>query len=163
MSDNTIAKEVDTMQIKNTAFEDNGLIPRKHTCDGADISPPLTWTKPPAGTKSIVLICDDPDAPMGTWDHWVLYGLSPETTSLPENVPPQKEVLKGAKQGINDFRKIGYGGPCPPKGPAHRYFFKIYALDTELNLPAGITKKDVEKAMKGHILAEGQLMGKYGR
>ncbi|MBI5048287.1 MAG: YbhB/YbcL family Raf kinase inhibitor-like protein [Deltaproteobacteria bacterium] len=159
----TFAKEETIMQIKSTVFEDSGLIPRKHTCDGADISPPLTWTKPPAGTKSIVLICDDPDAPMGTWDHWVLYGLSPDTTSLPENVPPQKEVLKGAKQGINDFRKIGYGGPCPPKGPAHRYFFKIYALSAELNLSAGVTKKDVEKAMKGHILAEGQLMGKYGR
>ena len=97
---------------------------------------------------------------MGALDSlWVIS----ETTSLPENVPPQKEVLKGAKQGINDFRKIGYGGPCPPKGPAHRYFFKVYALDTELSLSAGVTKYDIEKAMKGHILEEGQLVGKYGR
>jgi len=160
---NAIAKEGLTMQIKSTAFEENGLIPKKYTCDGSDVSPPLTWTKPPAGTKGIALICDDPDAPMGTWVHWVIYGLSPETTSLPEGVPTQKEVLGGIKQGINDFRKIGYGGPCPPRGPAHRYFFKVYALDIELNLPAGATKKDVEKAMKGHILAEGQLVGRYGR
>ncbi|MBI3583752.1 MAG: YbhB/YbcL family Raf kinase inhibitor-like protein [Nitrospinae bacterium] len=161
--ENTIAKEGAAMQIKSTAFEDNGMIPKKYTCDGADISPPLSWAKPPSITKSIALICDDPDAPMGTWVHWVLYRLSPETTSLLENIPTQKEVLKGSKQGINDFRKIGYGGPCPPKGPAHRYFFKVYALDIELNLPAGATKQDVERAMKGHILAEGQLVGKYGR
>ncbi|MBI3397759.1 MAG: YbhB/YbcL family Raf kinase inhibitor-like protein [Deltaproteobacteria bacterium] len=159
----SIAKEETAMQLKSTVFEDNGLIPKKYTCDGSDVSPPLTWSKPPVGTKSIVLICDDPDAPMGTWVHWTLYGLSPETTSLPENVPKQKEVLGGARQGITDFRKIGYGGPCQPKGPAHRYFFKIYALDIELNLPAGATKQDMEKAMKGHILAEGQLVGKYGR
>lgn len=151
------------MQIKSAAFENNGLIPKKYTCDGADVSPPLSLGNPPAGTKGIVLICDDPDAPMGTWVHWVLYGLSPETTSLSEGVPAQKEVLGGARQGINDFRKIGYGGPCPPKGPAHRYFFKLYAIDVELNLPSGATKQDVEKAMKGHILDEGQLIGKYGR
>jgi len=163
ISDNTIAKEDTNMQIKSSAFEDNGLIPKKYTCDGSDVSPPLTWTKLPAGTKSIALICDDPDAPMGTWVHWVIYGISSDTTSLSENLPKQKQVLNGAKQGITDFRKIGYGGPCPPKGPAHRYFFKIYALDVELNLPAGASKKDVKKAMKGHILDEGQLVGKYGR
>jgi Raf kinase inhibitor-like YbhB/YbcL family protein len=151
------------MQIKSAVFENNGLIPKKYTCDGADISPPLTWTKYPAGTKGIALICDDPDAPMGTWVHWVLYGLSPETTSLSEGVPAQKEVLGGARQGVNDFGKIGYGGPCPPTGPAHRYFFKLYALDIELNLPSGATKQDVEKAIKGHIVDEGQLIGKYGR
>lgn len=151
------------MQIKSAVFENNGLIPKKYTCDGADVSPPLTWAKSPAGTKGIALICDDPDAPMGTWVHWVLYGLSPETQSLAEGVPAQKDVLGGAKQGINDFRKIGYGGPCPPKGPAHRYFFKLYAIDVELNLSSGATKQDVEKAIKGHILDEGQLVGKYGR
>lgn len=161
--DNIFAKEETTMQIKSSAFENNGVIPKKYTCDGADVSPPLTWTKAPAGTKSIALICDDPDAPMGTWVHWVLYGLSPDTTSLSENVPKEKEVLNGAKQGITDFRRIGYGGPCPPRGPAHRYFFKVYALDVELNLPSGATKKDLEKAMKGHILAQGELVGKYGR
>lgn len=160
---NTFAKEGAAMQIKSAAFEENGLIPKKYTCDGQNVSPPLTWTKPPTGAKSVAIICDDPDAPVGTWVHWVIYGISPQATALPENVPPQKEVLRGAKQGINDFRKIGYGGPCPPKGPAHRYFFKIYSLDIELNLPAGASKKDVEKAMQGHILAEGQLIGKYGR
>lgn len=151
------------MQIKSTAFEDNGVIPKKYTCDGSDVSPPLSWTKPPAGTKSVALICDDPDAPMGTWVHWVLYGIAPETTSLPENVPVQKEVLQGAKQGITDFRRSGYGGPCPPKGPAHRYFFKVYALDIELTLAPGATKKNLEKAMKGHILAQSELVGRYGR
>jgi len=161
---NITAEEGKTMQIKSTAFEENGVIPKKYTCDGSDVSPPLSWTKPPSGTKSIALICDDPDAPVGTWVHWVLYGLSPENTALPENVPVQKDSFMGvAKQGINDFHRIGYGGPCPPKGPAHRYFFKIYALDIELNLPAGATKKEVEKVMKGHILAEGQMAGKYGR
>ena len=163
ISTNTFAEEGMDMQVKSTAFEENGLIPRKYTCDGADVSPPLRWAKPPAGTKSIALICDDPDAPMGTWVHWVIYGLSPEPIWLPEGVLPQKSVLGGAKQGMTDFRRIGYGGPCPPKGPAHRYFFKVYALDVELNLPPGATKQDVEKAMKGHILSEGQLMGKYGR
>lgn len=157
------AKEEIVMQIKSPAFEDNGMIPKKYTCDGADVSPPLSWSKPQAGTKSIALICDDPDAPMGTWVHWVLYGLPPETVSLSENVPKDKEVLNGAKQGITDFRRIGYGGPCLPRGPAHRYFFKIYALDVELNLQHGATKQDVEKAMKGHILAQGELIGKYGR
>ncbi|MBI5875750.1 MAG: YbhB/YbcL family Raf kinase inhibitor-like protein [Deltaproteobacteria bacterium] len=157
------AKEETAMQIKSPAFEDNGMIPKKYTCDGVDVSPPLSWSKPPAGAKSIAVICDDPDAPMGTWVHWVLYGLSPETTSLSEGVPPEKEALSGARQGINDFRKIGYGGPCPPRGPAHRYFFKIYALDIELTLASGATKKDVEKAMKGHILAQGELVGRYGR
>ncbi|MBI5892475.1 MAG: YbhB/YbcL family Raf kinase inhibitor-like protein [Deltaproteobacteria bacterium] len=157
------AKEGAAMHIISTAFENNEIIPKKYTCDGQNVSPPLNWAGVPAGAKSITIICDDPDAPMGTWIHWVIYGISPDAASLPENVPPQKEVLRGAKQGINDFKKIGYGGPCPPKGPAHRYFFKIYALDIELNLPAGASKKDVEKAMQGHILAEGQLVGKYGR
>lgn len=158
-----LAKEETAMQIKSSAFENNGTIPKKYTCDGADVSPPLSWTKAPTGTKSIALISDDPDAPMGTWVHWVLYGMSPDATSLSENVPKEKEVLNGARQGITDFRRIGYGGPCPPKGPAHRYFFKIYALDIELNLPAGATKKEVENAMKGHILSQGELIGKYGR
>lgn len=151
------------LQIKSTAFEEGGTIPEKYTCDGEDVSPPLSWTSPPKGTKGLVLICDDPDAPMGTWVHWVLFGLSPDTSALPEGVPAQKVIPGGAKQGINDFHKIGYGGPCPPKGPAHRYFFKLYALDSELDLSAGATKEEVLKAMEEHILAEGQLVSRYSR
>ncbi len=150
------------IKVKSTAFEEGGMIPKQYTCDGMDISPPLAWTSVPEGTKSIALICDDPDAPMGTWVHWVLFNLPPDTKELPENVPPQKRLGNGAIHGINDFRKIGYGGPCPPSG-THRYYFKVYALDTEINLKAGITKRKLLKAMKKHILAEGQLMGKYSK
>jgi len=152
-----------TMQVTSTVFTNGGIIPKKYTCDGDDVSPSLSWSGIPEGTKSIALICDDPDAPAGTWVHWVLYGLSPDSTGLPEDVPTQNVLDNGAKQGRNDFREIGYGGPCPPKGPAHRYFFKIYALDCEIDLDAGATKKELLRAMEGHIIAEGQLMGKYQR
>ncbi len=150
------------IKITSPAFEEGGMIPKKYTCDGEDVSPPLVWTSVPIGTKSFALICDDPDAPMGTWVHWVLFNLPADTKELSENIPPQKILENGAKQGTNDFRKIGYGGPCPPSG-THRYYFKLYALDTEIDLEAGITKAQLLKAMEGHILAEGQLMGKYKR
>jgi Raf kinase inhibitor-like YbhB/YbcL family protein len=154
---------IGTMQIQSSAFEEGATIPKKHTCEGEDVSPALSWSAPPSGTKSLVLICDDPDAPVGTWVHWVLFGLSPDTVELPEGVPSDGEVLGGAKHGRNDFGNLGYGGPCPPPGPAHRYFFKIYAVDTEPMLNVGATKADVMQAIEGHILAEGQLMGLYGR
>lgn len=150
------------IKMKSTAFGEGGMIPKKYTCDGEDVSPPLSWGPVPGGTKSLALICDDPDAPMGTWVHWVLFNLPPNIQELPENIPPQKMLENGAKHGITDFRRLGYGGPCPPGG-THRYYFKLYALDTEINLDAGITKKQLLKAMEGHILAEGQLMGKYKR
>lgn len=150
------------LEIKSAAFGEGDLIPKQYTCDGADLSPQLSWSQPPEGTRSMVLICDDPDAPMGTWVHWVLYGLSPDTLEIFENIPDDKEVLGGAKHGINDFRKYGYGGPCPPGG-THRYFFKLYAVDTEVDLDPGATKDEVLGAIKGHVLAEGQLMGRYGR
>ncbi len=150
------------LDIRSSAFEEGELIPKKYTCDGEDVSPPLSWTQPSNETKSMVLICDDPDAPMGTWVHWVLFGLSPETLELPEGVTSDKEVLGGAKHGLNDFRKYGYGGPCPPGG-THRYFFKLYAVDTQIDLNAGATKKEVLNAIKGHILEEAQLMGRYSR
>ncbi|MEF9438016.1 MAG: YbhB/YbcL family Raf kinase inhibitor-like protein [Candidatus Mariimomonas ferrooxydans] len=150
------------IKVKSSAFEHGGMIPSKYTCDGDDISPPLSWEGVPEGTKSIALISDDPDAPMGTWVHWVLFNLPPDTSELPEDVAKKEELENGAKQGRNDFPKIGYGGPCPPSG-THRYYFKIYALDTMLDLSPGATKKDLLKAMEGHILAEGQLMGKYKR
>ncbi len=153
----------ETMEIQSSAFKEGDRIPRKHTCDAEDVSPQLSWTAPPNGTKSLALICDDPDAPVGTWVHWVLFNLSPDTRGLPEAVPDGEQVMGGASHGRNDFGGLGYGGPCPPPGPAHRYFFKLYAVDTKLALNAGATKADVVQAMKGHILAEGQLMGQYGR
>jgi len=150
------------IKITSTAFEEEGMIPEKYTCDGIDVSPPLTWTSIPDGTKILALICDDPDAPMGTWVHWVLFNLPANIIEMPENIPPERELENGAKQGMNDFRKIGYGGPCPPGG-THRYYFKLFALDTELNLEAGATKSQLLEAMEGHILGEGQLMGRYKR
>ncbi len=150
------------IKIKSPALVPGGKIPGKYTCDGMDISPPLAWTSGPEGTKTFALICDDPDAPMGTWVHWVLFNLPADIIELRENVPPERELENGAKQGMNDFRKIGYGGPCPPGG-THRYYFKLYALDTEINLEAGATKSELLKAMEDHILAEGQLMGRYER
>ena len=152
-----------SLKLTSTAFQPGGTIPKKFTCDGPDVSPALAWSDAPAGTKSLALIMDDPDAPVGTWVHWVLYDLPAGTRELAENVAKQEELPDGARQGRNDFRRIGYGGPCPPAGPAHRYFFKLYALDQKLGLKAGATKADVEKAMKGQILAQGELMGRYGR
>ena len=151
-----------TITIKSSAFEEGGMIPSKYTCDGKDVSPQLSWSPVPEETKSLALICDDPDAPMGTWVHWVIFDLPQGAKELPEAVPAQKILNSGAKQGTNDFRKIGFNGPCPPGG-THRYYFKLYALDMMLNLDPGITKKQLLSAMEGHILAQGQFMGKYNR
>jgi Raf kinase inhibitor-like YbhB/YbcL family protein len=150
-------------QIATTAFPADGTIPKKFTCDGPDVSPALSWKDAPAGTQSFALIADDPDAPVGTWVHWVLYNVPAGTTELAEGTDKKDELAGGALQGRNDFRKIGYGGPCPPPGKAHRYYFKLYALDAKLNLKSGASKSDLEQAMKGHILEQAQLMGKYGR
>ncbi|HXK94902.1 MAG TPA: YbhB/YbcL family Raf kinase inhibitor-like protein [bacterium] len=151
-----------TISVTSSAFQEGAMIPKKYTCDGENVSLPLQWGPVPPETKSLVLISDDPDAPAGTWVHWVLFNLPPTETGLPEHVPPGKTLNNGAAQGTNDFRKLGYGGPCPPGG-THRYYFKLYALDTKLDLQPGATKPQVEKAMRGHILAQGQLMGKYKR
>jgi len=150
------------LMVKSSAFKEGEMIPKKYTCDGEDISPPLSWEGVPEGTKSIAIICDDPDAPMGTWVHWVLFNLPPGTNTLPEAVPPEAVLENGARHGINDFRKLGYGGPCPPGG-THRYYFKIYALDIVLGLQSGASKADLLKAMEGHVLSEGQIMGRYKR
>jgi hypothetical protein len=150
-------------QMTTTAFSSGGTIPKNYTCDGPDLSPPLTWKDPAAGTQSFALIADDPDAPAGTWVHWVLYNLPANATQLPEGVKKQEQLPDGTLQGRNDFRKVGYNGPCPPPGKPHRYFFKLYALNAKLTLKTGATKNDVESAMKGHILAQTELMGKYGR
>jgi Raf kinase inhibitor-like YbhB/YbcL family protein len=155
-------KGANGMKLTSTAFKEGSMIPSQYSCDGEDISPALAWTDVPDGTKSFVLISDDPDAPMGTWVHWVIYNIPEEARELAEGVASDKQLLNGALQGINDFRKIGYGGPCPPGGK-HRYYFKLYALDTKLNLSAGATKKEVEKAIQGHVLTQAQLMGTYQR
>ena len=150
-------------EIKSSAFAPGQPIPKRYTCEGADVSVPLRWDDPPAGTKSFALIADDPDAPMGTWVHWVVYDLPAETRELPEGVSKQETLRDGTKQGLNDFRRVGYGGPCPPPGKPHRYFFKVYALDKKIGLPPRATKPQVLDAMKGHVLAEAQVMGTYKR
>ncbi len=149
--------------VKSSAFQAGGEIPVRYTCDGKDISPDLAWSGAPEGTKCFVVICDAPGAPVGTWVHWVIYNIPAQSEGLPQGVPTIKELPDGSRQGINDFKRIGYGGPCPPKGPAHRYFFKLYALDTKLNLNPGATKQELLDAMKGHVLGETHLMGKYKR
>jgi Raf kinase inhibitor-like YbhB/YbcL family protein len=152
------------MILKTTAFQQSQSIPEKYTCDGANISPELTWEGAPSGTKSFALICDDPDAPVGTFTHWVLYDLAADMTSLPENVAKKDQIdSPKAKQGKNDFGESGYGGPCPPRGSRHRYFFKLYALDSEIQVGPGAKKRDVEAAMKGHVLGHAELMGTYQR
>jgi len=150
------------MKIKSLAFQEGGKIPRKYTCDDKDVSPPLFWDDIPEDTKSLALICDDPDAPLGTWVHWVIYNLDPTIKELPENVPTNEILDNGGIQGRNDFRRTGYGGPCPPGG-IHRYYFKLYALNIKLDLGPGLTKSELLRAMEGHILDECQLMGKYSR
>ncbi|MBZ5534831.1 MAG: YbhB/YbcL family Raf kinase inhibitor-like protein [Acidobacteriia bacterium] len=152
-----------TLKISSSAFKEGQTIPVRHTCDGEDISPPLNWDPVPEGVKSLALITDDPDAPVGTWVHWVLFNLPSSVMELSEKVPAEEAFPNGARQGLNDFGRIGYGGPCPPRGSAHRYFFKLYALDTGLSLKPRATKKDLIEAMAGHILGEGQLMGIYKR
>jgi len=148
--------------ITSSAFAEGAMIPKKHTCDDEDISPDLKWSGVPQGAKSLALICDDPDAPVGTWVHWVLFNIPADVSALPAGVSPDAVLKNGARHGKNDFRKLGYGGPCPPGG-THRYYFKLYGIDTVINLESGSTKAQLLAAMQGHILAEGQLMGKYRR
>jgi Raf kinase inhibitor-like YbhB/YbcL family protein len=151
------------LEVRSTSFSEGGEIPRRHTCDGEDLSPALAWGEVPAGTASLALICDDPDAPVGTWVHWVLFDLPPETRQLAEALSKDERPAGGGVQGVTDFRRHGYGGPCPPRGPAHRYFFKLYALDRRLGLGPEADKAAVVRAMEGHVLAEGRLMGRYRR
>jgi Raf kinase inhibitor-like YbhB/YbcL family protein len=152
-----------SFQISTSSFQAGGLIPKKFTCDAADVSPELSWTGAPQGAKSFALIADDPDAPAGTWTHWVIYDLPPSLNNLPENTPKVDELPDGAQQGRNDFKKIGYNGPCPPPGKPHRYYFKLYALDQKLEIKPGASKSELEHAMQGHILAQTEVVGKYQR
>jgi Raf kinase inhibitor-like YbhB/YbcL family protein len=149
--------------LSSASFTAGGEIPRQHTCEGADQSPTLSWSGAPSGTTFFALIVDDPDAPVGTWVHWVLYDLPGDTTQLRQAVPTTETLASGAKQGVNDFRKVGYGGPCPPPGKPHRYFFKLYALDGPSTLKPRASKADVLRAIQGHVLAQAELIGTYKR
>lgn len=149
--------------LKSTAFANGDEISRRYTCDGANLSPALSWDRVPAGTHSLALIADDPDAPMGTWTHWILWNISAQATALPGGVPQVEVLDSGARQGRNDFKRIGYGGPCPPSGKPHRYFFRLYALDASLDLKAGAGRNELELAMKRHVLSQAELMGTYQR
>ncbi len=151
------------MELTSSAFKDGQPIPNPYTCDGKNISPPLTWKNAPGNTQSFVLIVDDPDAPAGVWTHWIVFGLPYNAEELVENFANSSAAAGSAKEGVNSFKKTGYGGPCPPAGKPHRYFFKLYALDTTLNLQPGASRQDVEAAMTKHIQAIGQLMGTYQR
>lgn len=151
------------IQLSSPAFTRDRMIPSQYTCDGDNISPPLTWEEVPGGTASLALICDDPDAPVGTWVHWVLFNLPPDLKKLAEDTPPEKVLQNGAKHGTNDFDRLGYGGPCPPSG-THRYFFKLYALDATLDeVATGVTKAELLETIDQHTLAVGTLIGKYQR
>jgi hypothetical protein len=150
------------LKLTSPAFPEGGAIPKQYTCDGKDVSPPLSWSGIPAGAKSLALVCDDPDAPSGVWVHWVAYNIPASTSGLPEALPARDEIAGGGVQGKNDFRKTGYGGPCPPGG-THRYVFTVYALDSDVTLAAGATKAQLLAAVRGHVLAEGKLTGKYSR
>jgi hypothetical protein len=151
------------LTVSAAAFASGADIPQNFTCDGSDVSPALEWSAPPEGTETFAVIMEDPDAPGRTWVHWVLYDLPAALHGLPEGVPADGELASGARQGRNDFGKVGYGGPCPPPGLAHRYHFKLYALDKTLGLPAGTTKPAVERAMRGHIVATAEFTGRYRR
>lgn len=154
---------VKALSVSSPAFEEGGKIPVKYACDGENISPPLGWSGVPAGTNSLALIMDDPDAPGGAFTHWVLFNLLPYTRELPEGVPPEGELPSGALQGKNDFGKVGYFGPCPPQGAVHHYRFTLYVLDQPLDLGVGVSKEEVLGFMEGHIFDEGRLIGTYQR
>ena len=151
------------IQLVSPAFAHGTVIPIEHTCDGENISPALSWSDVPVERRSLALVCDDPDAPRGTWVHWVLYNLPGEAVELSPGIPPLPELPSGARQGRNDSGEIGYSGPCPPPGKPHRYYFRLYSLDILLTLPHGVSKGELEQAMSGHILGQGTLMGVYQR
>ena len=151
-----------SLTLSSNSLQD-GKVPKDSTCDGGDQSPPLAWNAPPAETRSLVLTVTDPDAPGGTFTHWVLYNLPTNSNGISANVPKDDHLSDGTRQGRNDYGKIGYGGPCPPRGSTHRYFFDLFALDTNLNLPSGATRAQVEDAMNTHVLTRGKILARYRR
>lgn len=152
-----------TFQLHAPDFTPGGDIPAQFTCQGSNASPALSWSVAPKGTQSFALVLEDPDAPGRTWVHWVLYDVPATERELPEGVPPEGALPSGARQGRNDFGTVGYGGPCPPPGAGHRYYFKLYALDRTVALRAGATRAELDRSMRGHILAHAELMGRYRR
>jgi Raf kinase inhibitor-like YbhB/YbcL family protein len=150
------------MKLASPVFKPDGDIPSKYTCDGDDVSPPIEWSDVPPDAATLALICDDPDAPKKDFSHWILFNIPPETGALPENVVPRQELPDGSRQGTNDFGKVGYGGPCPPSG-RHRYRFTLYAVDTKIGVSPSSSRRDLEAAMKGHVLETTQLTGAYAR
>jgi Raf kinase inhibitor-like YbhB/YbcL family protein len=150
------------IKVKSAVFDEGEPIPTRYTCSGVDVSPPLKWDPLPENTESVALICEDPDAPGGIWTHWVLFNLPRDTMGLSEHVMGREILDNGAIQGMNDFGRVGYGGPCPP-GETHRYFYKVYALDVKLDLPPRSTRTELLEAMDGHVLDQGQIMGYYTR
>ena len=151
------------MKLVSSAFRHGQPIPAIHSCDGEDQSPPLAWSEIPVTTRSFALIVDDPDAPRGTWTHWVLFNLPADAIELSPGVPRIPELKSGARQGVNDSGHVGFGGPCPPTGGPHHYFFRLYALDCTLNLKPGVTRSEVDHAKTGHVLGDGVLMGTFQR
>ncbi len=151
------------MELKTTSFEPGGFIPKRFTCEAADVSPALSWGDPPAGTQSFAIIEDDPDAPSGTFVHWLVYDLPAAYRRLPEALSGNDQMAGGGRQGTNDFSRTGYSGPCPPPGKPHRYFIRLYALDGKLDLRPAATRKELDSAMRGHILAQAELMGRFKR
>ena len=149
------------MKVTSSAFGSGAMIPQQYTCKGDDVSPALEWSGAPAKSASFAIVMDDPDAPRGTWVHWVMWNLPVGAHSLPAGVPKRDQLDDGARQGRNSNGNVGYNGPCPPMGQTHRYFFRVYALDTKLDLAAGAERADLDAAMKGHVLAEGEYMGKF--
>ena len=152
-----------TITVSSSAFKNGETIPTPYTCSGKDVSPPLSWSGVPEKAVSLAILVEDPDAPRGIWTHWVLFNLPPHTTGLPEGVPKTATLDNGAHQGLNDSHTVGYEGPCPPPGPAHRYYFKVFALDKKLTLNGNVGRKQLQQAMEGHILAQGEVMGRFGR
>jgi len=150
-------------EIKSAAFSNGAAIPRQHTCEGRDISPELQWEGAPVGTVSFALVCDDPDAPMGIWVHWVIYNIPVVAGGLPEGIATSESLKDGILQGYTDFQRTGYGGPCPPPGKPHRYFFRLYALDAMLTIKGKVTKESLLSAIQGHVLAQAGIMGTYKR
>jgi len=156
-------QQASKIELKTTSFTSGGFIPKRFTCEAADVSPALTWTEPPAGTQSFAIIEDDPDAPSGTFVHWLVYDLPAACRQLVEGQSRNDQMPGGGRQGTNDFSRTGYNGPCPPPGRPHRYFIRLYALDAKLNLRPAATRRELDAAMQGHILAQAELMGRFQR
>lgn len=156
-------REDASMKLTSSAFAAGAPLPSQYTCKGNDVSPALEWSGAPGHTASFAIIMDDPDAPSGTWVHWVMWNIPQRTHSLREGVPRNEKVDDGSRQGRNSFGKVGYNGPCPPPGQTHRYFFRIYALDQSLNLQPGASRSELDGAMRGHILAQGEYQGTFHR